>query len=144
LINDCGQRSVDVCASIDRVFILMDPESKSFEVDMLTKIISTGLTAADRAALEAAVELCIPTGGTAPKGWRIQNYDGSTGSDPELAQFGLVEHESAEYPPRTRQNVADCKDFPITERSVGIECDGDRLCSISRGVHRTESEGDSR
>jgi hypothetical protein len=74
---------------------------------MLKKIISGGQTGADRAALEAAVELCIPTGGTAPKGWRIQNYDGSTGSDPELAQFGLIEHESPEYPPRTRQNVAD-------------------------------------
>jgi hypothetical protein len=47
------------------------------------------------------------TGGTAPKGWRICLPDGSDGSNPSLADFGLVEHASPEYPPRTRQNVAD-------------------------------------
>lgn len=71
------------------------------------RIISGGQTGADRAALDAAVALGIATGGTAPKGFRICLPDGSDGSDPSLAGFGLVEHESSDYPPRTIQNVAD-------------------------------------
>jgi len=74
---------------------------------MIEKIISGGQTGADFAGLMAARFLGIPTGGTAPKGWRIENADGSSGSNPELASFGLIEHESSEYPPRTKQNVAD-------------------------------------
>lgn len=45
----------------------------------LTKIISGGQTGADRGALEAAEELGIPTGGTAPYGYATSN-----GKDPEL------------------------------------------------------------
>lgn len=71
----------------------------------LEKIISGGQTGADRAGLEAAKFLGIPTGGTAPKGWRICLEDGSNGSDPSLADFGLVEHTSHEYRPRTIANV---------------------------------------
>lgn len=74
---------------------------------MLEKVISGGQTGADRAGLDAAKALGIPTGGTAPKGWRICLPDGSDGSDPSLASLGLVEHESFEYPPRTIQNVLD-------------------------------------
>lgn len=73
----------------------------------LKKIISGGQTGADEAGLKAAKDLGFETGGTAPKGWRIQNYDGTEGSNPGLADYGLVEHESREYPPRTKQNVAD-------------------------------------
>ncbi|MEH1834095.1 MAG: putative molybdenum carrier protein [Nostoc sp.] len=73
----------------------------------LQKIISGGQTGADRAGLDAAKALGISTGGTAPKGWRICLPDGSDGSDPSLLDFGLVEHESYNYRPRTIKNVAD-------------------------------------
>lgn len=67
----------------------------------VTKIISGGQTGADRTALEVARELGIATGGHAPRGWRTDE-----GADPSLeALFGLVEHTSADYPPRTRANV---------------------------------------
>jgi hypothetical protein len=55
---------------------------------MIEKLISGGQTGADRAGLEAAKALGIATGGTAPKGWRIENPDGTSGSDPSLAEFG--------------------------------------------------------
>ena len=74
---------------------------------MLTKVISGGQTGADRAGLDAARDFGLETGGTAPKGWRICNPDGSDGSDPTLADLGLLEHWSREYPLRTKQNVAD-------------------------------------
>lgn len=74
---------------------------------MLKQIISGGQTGADWAGLMAAVALGIETGGTAPNGWRICLPDGSDGSNPGLADFGLVEHESRDYPPRTIQNVRD-------------------------------------
>lgn len=74
---------------------------------MIEKLISGGQTGADRAGLDAAKILGIPTGGTAPKGWRICNPDGTDGSDPTLAEFGLVESDSREYRDRTIQNVQD-------------------------------------
>lgn len=67
---------------------------------MIKRVISGGQTGVDRTGLEVARELGIPTGGTAPKGWRI---DG--GADPSLADFGLVESPYDTYPPRTRENV---------------------------------------
>lgn len=73
----------------------------------LSKIISGGQTGADIAGLEAAVQLGIATGGTAPKGWRICNEAAEDDSNPTLADFGLVEHASREYAARTKQNVAD-------------------------------------
>lgn len=74
---------------------------------MLIKIISGGQTGADYGGLLAGKELGLETGGTAPKGWRICNPDGTDGSNPKLADFGLVEHASREYPPRTHKNVRD-------------------------------------
>lgn len=71
------------------------------------KIISGGQNGADLGALVAAQKLGISTGGTAPKGWRVRNKDGSEGSNPALANFGLVEHPLSAYPPRTRQNIFD-------------------------------------
>ena len=68
--------------------------------DMITKIISGGQTGADRAGLEAGRILGIETGGTAPKNWRTE-----TGADASLRNYGLVEHESSDYPPRTEDNV---------------------------------------
>lgn len=71
------------------------------------KIISGGQNGADLAGLEAAKLLEIKTGGTAPKGWRVQDWQGNNISNPSLAEFGLVESDESEYPPRTIQNVKD-------------------------------------
>lgn len=50
-----------------------------------------GQRGADHEALLVARGLGIPTGGIAAKGWKIQLPDGTTSSDPGLAEFGLVE-----------------------------------------------------
>lgn len=71
----------------------------------LRRIISGGQTGADYAGLCAAEALGLETGGTAPKGYRICLPDGSDGENPGLADFGLIEHFSREYPPRTKINV---------------------------------------
>lgn len=72
---------------------------------VLEKIISGGQHGADRAGLEAAAKLGFQTGGTAPKGFRVCTFDGDDSTEPALAELGLVEHASRDYPPRTRQNV---------------------------------------
>ena len=69
---------------------------------MIGKIISGGQTGVDQAALRAAKACGIPTGGWAPKGFRTED-----GPAPWLADFGLQEHASADYPDRTRANVGD-------------------------------------
>lgn len=66
------------------------------------KVISGGQTGVDFAALRAARACGIETGGTAPKGWLTED-----GPAPWLADYGLVEHESLTYPPRTEANVRD-------------------------------------
>lgn len=67
----------------------------------LYKVISGGQCGTDRGGLEAAYDLNVLTGGTAPKSFRTM-----LGCAPELGtKFGLVEHESASYTPRTKQNV---------------------------------------
>ena len=68
-----------------------------------TKIISGGQTGGDLGALVGAQRVGIATGGTAPKGYR-------TDAGPQAAVlrgFGLVEHVSSAYPPRTEANVKD-------------------------------------
>jgi len=68
---------------------------------MINKIISGGQTGADIGGLLAAKELNIPTGGTAPKGYRTE-----LGSNFDLRDiFNLSEHSSDRYPPRTASNV---------------------------------------
>src|SRR5262245_17550353 len=62
------------------------------------KIISGGQTGVDRAALDAAAELGLPTGGWCPKG-RIAE-DGTI-----PLRYALIELESADYADRTRKNV---------------------------------------
>ena len=69
---------------------------------MIGKIISGGQTGVDQAALRAAKACGIPTGGWAPKSWRTED-----GPAPWLADLGLQEHASADYPDRTRANVGD-------------------------------------
>ena len=65
------------------------------------RIISGGQTGVDQAALEAARRIGLLTGGWMPKGWRTTD-----GPCSEVGRkYGLLEHESQEYPPRTEQNV---------------------------------------
>ncbi len=64
------------------------------------KIISGGQTGADRGGLLAGQDLGIRTGGWAPKGYITEN-----GPDFTLRDFGLIQHSSPNYPPRTRMNV---------------------------------------
>jgi hypothetical protein len=67
----------------------------------LERVISGGQTGADRAALVAAKACGIPTGGWMPRGFRAQD-----GSHPEFAElYGIREHASDRYPPRTALNV---------------------------------------
>ncbi len=68
----------------------------------LEQIISGGQTGADQAGLYAAEAVGIKTGGMMPARFRTQ-----AGSNYALAaRFGLLEHSSWKYPPRTEVNVA--------------------------------------
>jgi hypothetical protein len=76
------------------------------------KILTGGQTGADQGALAGAVDftaslrctLDVETGGWAPRGCKTE-----IGEQPELVRlYGLVEHESDEYPPRNKANVRDC------------------------------------
>jgi hypothetical protein len=73
----------------------------SGDFQVIERVISGGQFGADLGGLIAAKACGIPTGGTAPKGFRTErgNYRilGSA--------FGLVEHSSPDYPARTEQNV---------------------------------------
>lgn len=69
----------------------------------LRKIISGGQTGADEAGLYVGKRFGLPTGGTIPKGFRTL-----MGPREELGVlYGLIEHESDNYVPRTYQNVRD-------------------------------------
>lgn len=68
---------------------------------MLEKVISGGQTGADRGALVAAKAAGLQTGGWMPLGFTAKD-----GSHPEFAaQYGIKEHHSPNYPPRTRNNI---------------------------------------
>jgi hypothetical protein len=79
----------------------------------LVRVISGGQTGADKTALLCARAIGLETGGTAPKGWKI---DG--GTDPSLADYGLIESDSSDYAVRTRNNVEDA-DVTIWIGKVG-------------------------
>ena len=64
----------------------------------LSKIISGGQTGVDRAALDAAILLNIPTGGFCPRGRRAE--DGRI-SD----KYDLYETTNSNYSERTKQNI---------------------------------------
>ncbi|SRR5260221_9026339 len=69
----------------------------------VTKIISGGQTGIDQLGLKVAKELGIPTGGTAPKGFRTE-------LGPYLSlrdEYNLVESIYSDYGPRTKDNVLD-------------------------------------
>lgn len=67
---------------------------------MLTRIVSGGQTGADRAALDAAIELGLDHGGYCPAGRRAED-----GRIPD--RYRLVETASADYAERTERNVVD-------------------------------------
>jgi hypothetical protein len=67
----------------------------------LRRVISGGQTGSDQAGLWAARCACVETGGYIPKGWRTQ-----AGPMPSLGKdYGLIEHSSPNYPPRTKLNA---------------------------------------
>lgn len=69
----------------------------------INRVISGGQTGADQGGLEAAYNLGIKTGGTAPA-----NYLTESGVNLELRdKYGLVQSKSSNYPPRTKANVRD-------------------------------------
>jgi hypothetical protein len=88
---------------------------------MIKKVISGGQTGADIAGLIAAKKLGIPTGGTMPKGFRTLK-----GPRPEYAKlYGIKEHASYAYPPRTECNVKDSDGtirFATHWESAGEKC----------------------
>jgi len=67
---------------------------------MLKKIISGGQTGADRAALDAAIEMGIEHGGWIPKGRKAE--DG-----PVDEKYHLKEMKTSSYKARTEQNILD-------------------------------------
>lgn len=68
---------------------------------MIKKVISGAQIGADIAGLRAAKALGLETGGWMPLGFRARD-----GSHPEYAlEYGIQEHVSALYPPRTGANV---------------------------------------
>jgi hypothetical protein len=69
-------------------------------MQMLRKIISGGQTGVDRAALDAALEDGLETGGWCPLGRRAEDGEISR-------EYQLVEAESASYSWRTKLNVRD-------------------------------------
>jgi len=71
-----------------------------YGLDGGVKVVSGGQTGVDRLALDVAKSLGIPTGGWAAHDWMTE-----AGPDPSLKYFGLAEHSSDRYPPRTRANV---------------------------------------
>jgi len=70
---------------------------------MLTKIVSGAQTGADQGGLEAAKRFGLETGGWIPKGFLTED-----GPRPDLADlYGIVEHSSSSYVPRTHANARD-------------------------------------
>jgi len=68
---------------------------------MIKKIISGGQSGADLGALMAAKKYGLETGGVMPNGFITQG-----GTQPQYAKrFGMTEHASPKYAPRTYENV---------------------------------------
>jgi protein-tyrosine-phosphatase len=85
------------------------------------KVISGGQNGVDQAAIRAAKECGLETGGWIPKGCRTLD-----GPRPDLIlEYNMQEHNSFLYPPRTEANVKDsCGTirFAKTFSSAGERC----------------------
>lgn len=66
----------------------------------LSKVLSGWQSGADRGGVRAARRFGLATGGMMPLGFKAED-----GPHPEFALFGVVEHTSRAYPPRTEANV---------------------------------------
>lgn len=67
----------------------------------LKKILSGGQNGADQAGLVVGKRFGLETGGFIPKGWKTLE-----GPRPDFERtYGLVEHSSTDYAPRTHSNV---------------------------------------
>ena len=78
---------------------------------MIEKIVSGGQTGADRAGLDAAIELGIPHGGWIPKGRKTED-----GGLP--GKYRLKEMQTGSYEARTEQNVIDSDGTLIVSHGV--------------------------
>jgi len=94
---------------------------------MIEKIISGGQTGADRAALDAAMELGIPHGGWVPKG-RLSE-DG-----PIPDKYNLKEMPTDSYPERTEKNVLESDGTLILAH--GLLTGGSALTKALADKHR--------
>ncbi len=105
----------------------------------IQKINSGGQTGVDIAALRAAQQSGIATGGWCPKGWMTE-----TGPQPELLKsFGLREHSSERYSPRTRANVeeGDCTLLIAANMEDGSKLTLDTCRTMGKPVlHLTPSQ----
>jgi hypothetical protein len=104
---------------------------------MIAKVTSGGQTGADQAALRAARAAGIPTGGYAPKGWLTED-----GPAPWLADFGLTEMPTADYPARTRANIDEADGTLILIDGTATKASGGtalthRIC-MDRAVTRNK------
>lgn len=86
------------------------------------KVISGGQTGADQGALSAAKQLGLETGG-----WMPRSFMTEAGPRPEFAeQYGMKEHHTSTYPPRTRENVKDADltvwTGPLSAYDFGYQC----------------------
>lgn len=84
-------------------------------------IISGGQTGADRGALDAAIEMGIPHGGTCPKG--------------RPAEDGVI-------PPKYRLKESNSKDSPERTEANVAHADGTLICTFGRltGAHKLTAE----
>jgi hypothetical protein len=95
------ERTASLTASIEMIVDTPGRIDRVETVHLLEKVISGGQIGADQAGLMAAARYGIATGGWMPRGFQTL-----AGPDPELAaRFGLREHLSEKYPPRTELNV---------------------------------------
>lgn len=87
---------------------------------VIKKLVSGGQTGADVGALQGAKIFGLPTGGWMPLGFLTEN-----GPRADYAVlYGMKEHSSARYPPRTWSNVRDA-DVTVwfgTTDSAGYRC----------------------
>jgi DNA polymerase elongation subunit (family B) len=72
---------------------------------LLKEVWSGGQSGGDQAGLYAARDAEIDTGGICPNGFLAYDESGTIRPCLKLKEFGLREHRSEKFPPRTRENV---------------------------------------